>query len=116
MAKALKPLGGPTHSLKARWIAGLHVDRCDFPRVIVHRVPEASMSVLYTSFLNVIEKACRSWLPTFLFLRHDARGVILAKESFGELRVTQGVTDMLKSFVSLSRPVGAAVFEDKLVN
>ena len=74
------------------------------------------MSVLHACFLDDIEKAGRSWLTTVLFLRHDARVLVLTKSSLGEFRVTQGVTDMLKSFVSFSRPAGAAVLEDKLVD
>ena len=38
---------GFTHTLEGCQIAGLHVDRSDFPRVITHRVPEAAVTVLH---------------------------------------------------------------------
>ena len=46
---------GFTHILEGCRIAGLHVDRSDFPRVITHRVPEAAMTVLHAGLLDVWE-------------------------------------------------------------
>jgi len=42
--------------------------------------------------------------------------MILAKGPVGEFGVTQGATDLLQSLVTLSRPVGASVLEDELVD
>ena len=46
-----------THALEGGGVAGLHVDRSDFPRVITNRVPESAMAMLHTSLLDVREEA-----------------------------------------------------------
>ena len=56
-----------THALEGGRVAGLHVDRSDFPRVITHRVPESAMVMLHISLLDVRVgllglACCRSFL------------------------------------------------------
>ena len=76
-----------THALEGGRIAGLHVDRSDFARVITHRVPESAMAMLHTSLLDVREEAWWGWLPGVLFFCHNAGRVVFAEGSVGELGV-----------------------------
>ena len=46
MAKFLEPWLGLAHALEACRVAGLHVDADDFPYVVIHRVPETTMSTV----------------------------------------------------------------------
>ena len=107
---------GLAHATEARRAAGLHVDADDFPRVVLHRVPEAAVAMLHTSLLDVLQETSRGRLPVISLFGHDARGMMLAKGPVGEFEVTQGATDLLQSLLSLSRPVGAAILEDELVD
>ena len=59
---------GFTYTLEGCRIAGLHVDRSDFPRVITHRVPEAAMPVLHVGLLDDWEEVGWGWLPAVPFL------------------------------------------------
>ena len=76
-----------THALEGGRVAGLHVDRSDFPRVITHRVPESAMPMLHTSLLDVREEAGWGWLPAVLFFCHNAGRVVFAEGSVRELGV-----------------------------
>ncbi|MEW8687325.1 MAG: hypothetical protein AB2556_16055, partial [Candidatus Thiodiazotropha sp.] len=44
---------GFTHALEGCRIAGLHVDADNLPHVIIHRVPEAAVTVLHAGLLDV---------------------------------------------------------------
>ena len=107
---------GFTHTLEGCRIAGLHVDRSDFPRVITHRVPEAAVTVLHAGLLDVWEEVGWGWLPAVPFLCHNASRVVFAEGSLSKFRVAQFGVDRLESFVGLSCPVGAAVLEHELVD
>ena len=72
---------GFTHTLEGCRIAGLHVDRSDFPRVITHRVPEAAVTVLHAGLLDVWEEVGWGWLPAIPFLCHNASRVVFAEGS-----------------------------------
>ena len=107
---------GFTHTLEGCRIAGLHVDRSDFPRVIIHRVSEAAVAVLHAGLLDVSEEVGWGWLPAMRFLCHNASRVVIAEGSLSKFRVAQFGADRLESFVGLSCPVGAAVLEHELVD
>ena len=107
---------GFTHTLETCRIAGLHVDRSDFPRVITHRVPEAAVAVLHAGLLDVWEEVGWGWLPAVPFLCHNASRVVFAEGSLSKFRVAQFGADRMESFVGLSCPVGAAVLEHELVD
>ena len=107
---------GFTHTLEGCWIAGLHVDRSDFPRVITHRVPEAAMTMLHAGLLDVWEEVGWGWLPAVPFLCHIASCVVFAEGSLSKFRVAQFGADRFESFVGLLCPVCAAVLEHKLVD
>ena len=70
-----------THAPEEGRVAGLHVDRSDFPRVITHR------AMLHTSLLDVWEEAGWGWLSAVLFFCHNAGRVVFAEGSVGELGV-----------------------------
>ena len=106
---------GFTHALERCRIAGLHVDD-NFPCVIIHRVPEAAVTVLHTSLLDVREEACWGWLPAVLLFCHNGGCVVLAEGSVGELGVAQSGADRSESIVGLPRPIGVAVLEHELVD
>ena len=72
-----------THTQEGCRIAGLHIDAVKVPRIVVRRVPQATVSVFHTSLLNVREEADWGWLPGVLFLRHDACSVVFPEGSFG---------------------------------
>lgn len=57
------------------------------PRIVADQVPESSMTVLHTSFLNVPEEAGWVWLPAGLFLSNGTCGVVLAESSVCEFRI-----------------------------
>ena len=107
---------GFTHTLEGCRIAGLHVDRSDFPRVITHRVPEAAVAVLHAGLLDGWEQVGWGWLPAVPFLCHNASRVVFAEGSLSKFRVAQFGADRLESFVGLACPVGAAVLEHELVD
>ena len=107
---------GFTHTLEGCRIAGLHVDRSDFPRVITHRVPEAAVTVLHAGLLDVWEEVGWGWLSAVPFLCLNASHVVFAEGSLSKFRVAQFGADRLESFVGLSCPVGAAVLEHELVD
>ena len=44
---------GFAYALEGCRIAGLHIDRSDFPRIVDHQVPEAAMAVLHAGLLDV---------------------------------------------------------------
>ena len=85
---------GFTHTLEGCRIAGLHVDRSDFPRVITHQVPEATVTVLHAGLLDVWEEVGWGWLPAVPFLCHNASRVVFAE---GSLRQVQGCPVWLRS-------------------
>ena len=97
-------------------VAGLHVDADDFPRIVVHWVPEPAVPVLHTSLLDVREEASWGWLPAILFFCHNAGHVVFAEGSVSKLRVAQFGADHFESFVGLLCPVGVAVLEHELVD
>ena len=79
---------GFVHILEGCRIAGLHVDRSDFPRVITHRVPEAAVTVLHTGLLDVWEEVGWGWLPAVPFLCHNASRMVFAEGSLSKFRTT----------------------------
>ena len=116
MPKPLEIGFGFAHALEGCRIAGLHVDRSDFPRIVDHRVPEAAVAVLHAGLLDVWEEVGRGWLPAVPFLCQDASSVVFTEGSVGELGVAQFGADRSESFVDLLCPVGAAVLEHELVD
>ena len=94
----------------------LHVDADNFLRVISHRVPEAAVTVLHTSLLDVREEARWGWLLAVLLFCHNGGRVVLAEGSVGELGFAQSGADRSESIVGLPRPIGAAVLEHELVD
>ena len=116
MPEPLEKGFGFAHALEGCRIAGLHVDRSDFPRIVDHRVPEAAVAVLHAGLLDVWEEVGRGWLPAVPYLCQDASRVVFAEGSVGELGVAQFGADRSESFVDLSCPVGAAVLEHELVD
>ena len=107
---------GFAHALEGCRIAGLHVDRSDFPCIVDHRDPEAAVAGLHAGLLDVWEEVGRGWLLAIPFLCQDASRVVFTEGSVGELGVTQFGADRSESFVDLSCPVGAAVLEHELVD
>lgn len=61
---------GFTRPLDAGRVTAFHINTNDVSRVIIHRVPKTTMTMLHTSLMDVWKKADRSWLPTVLFLGH----------------------------------------------
>ena len=105
-----------THAPEWGGVAGLYVDADDFPRIVVHRVPEPTGPMLHTSLLDVREEASWGWLPAVLFFCHNGGRVVFAEGSVSKLRVAQFGADRLESFVGFLCPVGAAVLEHELVD
>ena len=85
MSELLEVGFGFTHALEGGRVAGLHVDRSDFPRVITHRVPESAMAMLHTSLLDAREEAGWGWLPAVLSFCHNTGRVVFAEGSVSEL-------------------------------
>ena len=75
------------HALEGGRVAGLHVDRSDFPRVITHRVLVSATAMLHTSLLDVREEAGWGWPPAVLLFCHNACRVVFAEGSVRELGV-----------------------------
>ena len=110
MPKPLEIGLGFAHALEGCRIAGLHVDRSDFPRIVDHRVTEAAVAVLHAG-LDVWEELGRGWLPAVPFLCQDASRVVFTEGSVSELGVAQFGADRSESFVDLSCPEGVAVLD-----
>ena len=100
---------GFTYALEGCRVAGLHVNADDVPCMVVHRIPEAAVTVLHTSLLDVWEEVGRSGLPAVLFFCHNASRVVFTEGSHGELRVAQFGADRSEPPVGLSRSVGTAI-------
>ena len=80
VAGALKPWRGLSLALKARRVAGLHVDANHFVDVVVGGVPETAVAVFYTRSLHHVEEVDGRGLPGVLFAGDDARGVVLTED------------------------------------
>ena len=80
---------GFPHALERCRVVGHHVNADDVPSMVVHRIPEADVTVLHTSLLDVWEEVGRSVLPAVLFFCHNASRVVFTEGSLGELRVAQ---------------------------
>jgi len=75
---------GLAFSLEGSWIACLHVDAGDVPRVVVHRVPKAAVTMFYAGLLDVFQKGGWSRLPAVLVFDHDISGVVLSESFVGQ--------------------------------
>ena len=74
------------------------------------------MAMFNAGFLDVQEEAGRGRLPAISLFGHDAGRMAVTESPVGEFGVTQGIADLLKPFMDLSRPVGATVLEHELVD
>ena len=116
MSESLEIGLGFTHALEGCRVAGLHVDRDDFPRIIAHPVPQPSVPVLHASFLDVYEETGWGWLPDVLLFRHNAGRVVLAEGYASELGVAEFGAGCLEPLMGLLGPEGASVLEHELVD
>ncbi|KAK3785867.1 hypothetical protein RRG08_063139 [Elysia crispata] len=80
VAEALKPRRGLSFALKARRIAGFHVDTDHFIDVVVGGVLETAMAVFHARSLHHVEEVDGRGLSGVLFARDDARGVVLTED------------------------------------
>ena len=81
VAEALKPWRGLSLALKARRVAGLHVDANHFVDVEVGGVPETAVAVFHARSFHQVDGR---GLPDVFFAGDDARGVVFPKDLLGQ--------------------------------
>ena len=84
VAEALKPWRGLSLALKARRVAGLHVDANHSVDVVVGGVPKTAVAVFHARNLHHVEEVDGRGIPDVLFAGDDARGVVLTEDPWGQ--------------------------------